>query len=120
MIAALVLLAAGASALEVKPLRIGTRGSPLALAQVRFTASIADYARERANRSKRQSFAVAPAAPAPASATGVALATSGSFASRRREVGPRASGRRADRVREARDETTERATQRHDPSRRPT
>ncbi|KAH8045592.1 porphobilinogen deaminase [Aureococcus anophagefferens] len=35
MIAALVVLAAGASALEATPLRIGTRGSPLALAQVR-------------------------------------------------------------------------------------
>jgi hydroxymethylbilane synthase len=40
MIAVLVLLAAGASALEVKPLRIGTRGSPLALAQAYMTREL--------------------------------------------------------------------------------
>jgi hydroxymethylbilane synthase len=40
MIAALVVLAAGASALEATPLRIGTRGSPLALAQAYMTRQL--------------------------------------------------------------------------------
>ncbi|KAH8048191.1 porphobilinogen deaminase [Aureococcus anophagefferens] len=40
MIAALVVLAAGASALEATPLRIGTRGSPLALAQAYMTREL--------------------------------------------------------------------------------
>jgi hypothetical protein len=111
MIAALVVLAAGASALEATPLRIGTRGSPLALAQVRFAASIiADRARTAESlQNVNAACAVAPAAPAPASATGVALATSGSFASRRREVGPRASGRATGRSRPGRARRDDRA-----------